>query len=63
MLPGRVARGGEHTYTLLHTDLEASPPDGRLLFADRTHLAPPEANLRTVSRRWDSLTPRTTGKR
>lgn len=59
VLPGRVARGGEPACTLLHTDLEAGRPDGRLLFADRTHLAPPEADLRTVSGRWDSPIPAT----
>lgn len=40
LLPGRVAHGERHVYTLYHADLEARRPDGSLLFADRIHLMP-----------------------
>jgi urease accessory protein len=43
LLPGRVARGEQHAYTLFHSEVEVYRPQGGLLFADRTILAPPLA--------------------
>lgn len=40
LLPGRVAMGEEHAYDLFYSDVEVTRPDGRLVFADRTSLAP-----------------------
>jgi urease accessory protein len=40
LLPGRVARGEMHAYSLYYTDLEARTPDGVLLCADRLKLDP-----------------------
>jgi urease accessory protein len=40
LLPGRVAHGEAHAYTLYYTDLEVSTPSGALLFADRIVLEP-----------------------
>ena len=50
LLPGRVARGEAHAYTLYYTDLEAAAPDGTLLFADRIVLAPGAAPPRSPGR-------------
>lgn len=50
LLPGRVAHGERHVYTLYHSDLEASRPDGTLLFADRIHFTPQQAPLRSPGR-------------
>jgi urease accessory protein len=40
LAPGRTAYGEHHAYSLLHTQLEASDPDGKLLVADRISLEP-----------------------
>lgn len=45
ILPGRVAYGERHVYAFYRSDLEASRPDGTLLFADRVHLASHQAQL------------------
>lgn len=50
LLPGRVARGEAHAYSLYYTDLEARTPDGTLLFADRLKLAPDSAPPRSPGR-------------
>ena len=50
LLPGRVARGEAHVYTLYYTDLEVSAPDGALLFADRIALEPAAASPRSPGR-------------
>ena len=47
LLPGRVARGEAHAYSLYYTDLEARTPDGALLFADRLKLEPGSAPPRS----------------
>lgn len=50
LLPGRVASGEAHAYTLYYTDVEVSAPDGTLLFADRTALAPAVQPVRSPGR-------------
>lgn len=50
LLPGRVARGEMHAYTLYYTDLEVSAPDDALLFADRVVLAPSVQPVRSPGR-------------
>lgn len=50
LLPGRVAHGERHVYTLYHSDLEARKPDGALLFADRIHFTPQQTPLRSPGR-------------
>lgn len=50
LLPGRVARGEEHAYERFHSEVEVSRPDGTLLFADRTTLAPPDGSPRSPGR-------------
>lgn len=50
LLPGRVARGEAHDYTIYYTDLEVSAPDGALLFADRIALEPAAATPRSPGR-------------
>ena len=50
LLPGRVARGEEHAYDLFHSELEVSRPDGTVVFADRTSLAPPLGSPRSPGR-------------
>ncbi len=50
LLPGRVAHGERHVYTLYHSDMEATRPDGTLLFADRTHFTPLQAPLQSPGR-------------
>jgi urease accessory protein len=50
LLPGRVARGEAHVYTIYYTDLEVSTPDGALLFADRMVLEPAVASPRSSGR-------------
>lgn len=50
LLPGRVARGEAHAYSLYYTDLEARAPDGALLFADRLRLDPDAAPPRSPGR-------------
>jgi urease accessory protein len=50
LLPGRVAHGESHAYTLYRTDLEACSTDGTLLFADRTMLDPCLASPRSPGR-------------
>lgn len=43
LLPGRIAHGESHAYTLYYTDLEVCAPDGALLVADRIALEPAAA--------------------
>lgn len=50
LLPGRVARGEAHAYTLYYTELEVSAPNGKLLFADRIVLEPGVAMPRSPAR-------------
>jgi urease accessory protein len=50
LLPGRVAHGERHVYTLYRSDLEARRPDGVLLFADRMHFMPQQTPLRSPGR-------------
>jgi len=50
LLPGRVAHGEAHAYTLYYADLEACSTDGTLLFADRTMLDPGPASPRSPGR-------------
>lgn len=50
LLPGRVAYGERHLYTLYRSDLEARRPDGALLFADRIHFTPQQTPLRAPGR-------------
>ncbi|HEU5330790.1 MAG: urease accessory protein UreD [Thermomicrobiales bacterium] len=50
LLPGRVARGEAHAYTLYYADLAASAPDGDLLFADRLVLDPAAMTPRSPGR-------------
>lgn len=45
LLPGRVARGESHAYSLYYTDTEVRRPDGTLLFADRLKLEPRLASV------------------
>lgn len=50
LLPGRVARGESHAYTLYYSDLEVRSPDGSLIFADRIVFDPAELSPRSPSR-------------
>jgi urease accessory protein len=50
LLPGRVARGEAHAYTIYYTDLEVYTPEGVLLFADRIVLEPAAASPRSPGR-------------
>lgn len=50
LLPGRVAHGEAHAYTLYFTDLEARAADGTLLFVDRIALQPGQASPQTPGR-------------
>jgi urease accessory protein len=50
LLPGRVAYGENHDYSLFVSQLEARSPEGRLLFADTLRLAPALAPLQTPGR-------------
>jgi urease accessory protein len=40
LAPGRTAHGERHAYSLVHTQLESTAPDGKLLAADRISLEP-----------------------
>lgn len=50
LLPGRVARGEAHAYSLYCTDIEVRTSDGALLFADRLKLEPGSASPRSPGR-------------
>jgi len=50
LLSGRVASGERHQYTFYCADVQASRPDGTLLFADRVHLAPLQAPPHSMGR-------------
>lgn len=50
LLPGRVAYGEAHAYTLYYADTEVSGLDGTSLFADRIKLAPPMASPQSPGR-------------
>lgn len=47
LLPGRVAYGENHDYSLFMSQLEARRPDGQLLFADTLKFAPQQDPLQT----------------
>jgi urease accessory protein len=50
LLPGRVAYGENHDYSLYVSQLEARSPAGRLLFADTLRFAPQHDPLHTPGR-------------
>jgi urease accessory protein len=50
LLPGRVAYGERHAYSLFWSTSEARATDGTLLFADTLRLEPSEADLHTPGR-------------
>ncbi|SNR69774.1 urease accessory protein UreD [Blastococcus mobilis] len=50
LLPGRVASGEAHAYDLYWSEVQAFRPDGRLLFTDTLHLAPPVRMPRSPAR-------------
>ncbi len=50
LLPGRVAHGEAHAYTLYYTDAEIYDPAGRLLVADRLKLEPAQGSLHSPGR-------------
>lgn len=45
LAPGRTAYGERHAYSLVHTQLEATGPEGNLLVADRIALEPERFSL------------------
>lgn len=50
LLPGRVARGEQHAYDLVHCEVQVNRPDGTVVFTDRTSLAPPLSSPRSPGR-------------
>lgn len=50
LLPGRVAHGERHAYTLFWSTTEARATDGALLFGDTLRLEPPAAAPQTPAR-------------
>ncbi len=50
LLPGRVACGEAHVYTLYYTDTEICDPAGRLILADRMKLEPAKGTLHSPGR-------------